>query len=171
MQEKNKQIIKNLQSDNTDIVMEAIKQVKESSNRSLLPNLVELLNSTKNQNIYDTVLAVFTDLKDTESIPILVEAIRNCTDAKSLKQLVAACWMNGMDYSQEVDVFSEILSSSNYETAIEAFTVLTSCEAKIGVEVYEESLKLLMKNIDEKDSHKQALIQEGVKELKRLAEI
>lgn len=72
------------------------------------------------------------------------------------KQLLTACWQNGLDFSTFVPVFIDQVINEDWETAFEAFTVIDNLEylpsdAIINVSV--EKINLAMPNADEQKKY------------------
>jgi nicotinate-nucleotide pyrophosphorylase len=91
---------------------------------------------------------LFANLKESDAIPLIVEAIQNQKYAPELKELVASCWENGLDYSNYLTLFVDLLIDSDFLVAFEAYTVIVNMtakidQAKIDVEIdrLEEAMK------------------------------
>jgi len=62
---------------------------------------------------------------------LIAEAIQNQKYAPELKELVASCWGNGLDYSNYLSLFVDLLIDSEFMVAFEAYTVIVNMTAKI----------------------------------------
>jgi len=135
--------ITNLQSSNAELVNETINQLSESGNSAYLPFLFELLHSTSNDEIKRRIARLLAELKHSDAIPLIIEAIKNKAYTKELQYLVSACWENGMDYSEHLSLFIDLMIQHEFMIAFEAHTVITNMTGKISAATCEqESTKI-----------------------------
>ncbi len=127
-QQKN---LKNLQSTDSTKVIEALEDLKVSGKVSDIPVLVELLHLSQNQEIKSKITSLFATLKDNDAIPLLIEAIQNPKYESELRELVSACWENGLDYGDYLPVFIDLLIENDFLIAFEAYTVIMNMTTKI----------------------------------------
>lgn len=133
-------ILKALQSADSNIVIEALDELRVSGKTSDIPILVEMLHQSQNPEIKTKIVGIFANLKDKDSVPLLIEAIQNQKYAPELKQLVSSCWENGLNYTNYLSLFVDLLISHDFLVAFEAYTVITNMEttidqAKIDTEI------------------------------------
>ncbi len=91
-----KTTLTNLQSDNTALVGDTLNELRETGNAAYVPFLVELLHATDNDDIKNRVVRLLAELKHSDAIPLIIEAIKNGQYADELQYLVSACWENGI---------------------------------------------------------------------------
>jgi len=147
-----KNILKGLQSSDSLKVIETLEELRVSGKVSDIPLLLEMLQVSKNPEIKAKITDLFANLKESDAIPLIVDAIRNLRFAPELKDLLATCWENGLDYSQYLSLFVDILIDSDFLVAFEAYTVImnmtsTIDQAKIDVEI--DRLEEVVKNEQE----------------------
>lgn len=133
-------ILKALQSADSIVVIEALDELRVSGKTSDIPILVEMLHQSKNSEIKAKIAGIFANLKDKDSVPLLIEAIQNQKYAPELKQLVSSCWENGLNYTNYLSLFVDLLIRHDFLVAFEAYTVITNMEttidqAKIDTEI------------------------------------
>ena len=139
----NQNTITNLQSNNAELVNETINQLSESGNSAYLPFLFELLHSTSNDEIKRRIARLLAELKHSDAIPLIIEAIKNQAYTEELQYLVSACWENGMDYSGHLSLFVDLMIDHEFMIAFEAHTVITNMTGKISAATCEqESTKI-----------------------------
>jgi len=157
----NQDTITNLQSSNAELVNETINQLSESGNSAYLPFLFELLHATSNDEIKRRIARLLAELKHSDAIPMIVEAIKNKAYTEELQYLVSACWENGMDYSEHLSLFIDLMIQHEFMIAFEAHTVITNMTGKISMAACEqESTKI-----------KNALLQVPVENRQMLEEV
>lgn len=140
---KDESIIGNLFSENDTIVLETLTEISHSGRIHFIPILAELLHSSKNQEIKDSIIKIFSELKQTSAVPVLVETIKNPKFINERELLIRTCWENGLDYSPYISDFIEILITGDYMTAFESYTVLINIEGKISSKDVETSIERL----------------------------
>jgi len=146
-QNKKKQIKTDLQSENPQIVLEAIQKLRQEGSPVLLESLIELLCSTENNDIKTSIILFLDDLKDKESVPVILEAIQNVKCKNNKCEIVSSCWKSGLDFSSALDVFLEILISDEFTIALEAYSVLENNIPILPKEDVDEHLNYLLKEI------------------------
>jgi len=135
--------LRNLNSPDSELVSETLNQLSESGNSAYVPFLVELLQATSNPEIKKRVTQLLAELKHSDAIPLIIEAIKNQKYNKELQYLVSACWENGMDYSEHLSLFVDLMIEHDFMVAFEAHTVITNMTGKISPEISRhESLKV-----------------------------
>jgi hypothetical protein len=133
-------ILKGLKSADAQKVIETIEELRVLGKTSDIPVLFELLHSSQNPEIKSKITALFANLKDNDAISLIIEAIQNQTYAPELKQLVSCCWENGLDYSNYLPLFVDLLINSDFLVAFEAHTVINNMvttidQVKIDIEI------------------------------------
>lgn len=127
----NSKVLDNLQSDNSELVTNTIKELRESGNSGYVPILIELLHASDNPEIKQKIISLLSDLKHSDAIPKIVDAIQNIKYASELRDLVATCWENGLDFSQHLNLFVDLVIKEEFLVAFEAFTVIENMSGKI----------------------------------------
>lgn len=128
----NQQIIAKLQSENDELVLETLEQMRVSGNLSYLPPLFELLRLSSNPAIKSAIIKLLADVKHIDIIPQLMAAIQDETNSGIRKDLVSICWENGLDFCTYLPVFVNLVITEELEVAFEAYTVITNMEGKIA---------------------------------------
>ena len=72
-----KEIISHFKSDDAKVVLEAIKKNRKEGNAISFQALLELLKDTDGPNVEAAIIEFLYDLKDEESIPVLIKAIQD----------------------------------------------------------------------------------------------
>ena len=139
-QDDHDSILKVLRSADADKVIESLDELRVSGRTSDIPILLEMLHLSQDKEIKSKILALFANLKESDAIPLMIEAIQNERYAPELKQLVSCCWENGLDYSHYLPLFVDLLIESDFLVAFEAYTVITNLittidQTKIDTEV------------------------------------
>jgi hypothetical protein len=120
----NKEIIKKLRSENSSIIIDTLKYIIKEGNKDILKEVIDLLNKTDETVIRNEAINIIENLKDQDSVPIIIDAIENSDYKNIIVILVASCWKNGLNFNQYITSFTEIFIQSEFLLAFEAFTVI-----------------------------------------------
>jgi len=157
-QNNHKNILEGLQSADSLKVIETLEELRVSGKVSDIPFLTELLHLTSNPEIKSKITGLFANLKESDAIPLIVEAIQNQKYAPELKELVASCWENGLDYSNYLTLFVDLLIDSEFLVAFEAYTVIVNMTAKIDQVKIDAEIDRLEEAMKTASDQKKALI-------------
>ena len=101
----NKDLIAQLQASDTPIVLATIKKISESGNSAYLVPLLDLLSKTSSEDVKKRLKLLLAELKHTDAIPVIIDAIQDEKYKKIQKELVSSCWENGLDFSNHISIF------------------------------------------------------------------
>lgn len=152
--------IYNLKSRNPEILLQTIDQIRVIGNAAHFVELLELLHETNNQHIKKQILKLFSDLKSTDTIPFMIEAIQNKRYADELKELLNCCWQNGLNYSSYLPLFIDLVIKEEFLISFEAFTVIENMYGKIDKTVITQQLEKINNSLGINDEQKKYLLNE-----------
>lgn len=155
---EHKDILKGLESANSLKVIETIEELRASGRATDIPLLVELLHLTQNPEIKTKITDLFANLKESNAIPQIVEAIQNQKYAPELKELIACCWENGLDYSNYLSLFVGLMIDNEFEIAFEAYTVIMNLETRIDQKIIDQEIDLLEQALSSASEQKRQLM-------------
>jgi hypothetical protein len=124
----NKEIIKNLKSGNIVLQIETLQYITKEGNKDILPEVFSLLNNTDETEIRDEIIKILEHLKEQKCVLDIVKAIGNQDYKEILPILVSSCWKNGLDYSDHLEIFTEVFIQADFQLAFDAFTVIDMIE-------------------------------------------
>ena len=124
----NKDIIKNLNSSNTDTVLKTLKFISQQGNKDVLINVIELLNTSSDDLIKNEIIKILENLKEQECVEIIVDSINNKRLKNILSDLISSSWKNGLSYEEYVESFVDVFINSDFQLAFDAFTVIDHFE-------------------------------------------
>ena len=117
-------LIKGLQSEKENIILNTISQLYINGTAELIPYVIRLYFVTRNEKIRNEILALLNNLKDQNACQYLVDAVIQYKGQESYHNIVSSCWQSGLDYSKYMDVFIDLVMEQELLTAIEAFSVV-----------------------------------------------
>ncbi len=153
-----KNILKGLQSADSLKVIETLKELRVSGKVSDIPVLLEMLHLSQNPEIKSKITELFANLKESNAIPLIVEAIQDQKYAPELKELVATCWENGLNFSNYISLFIDLLIENDLEVALEAYTVIMNTEHKIQQTTIDQEIEKLDKALPSAVEQKRQLL-------------
>lgn len=124
----NKEIIKNLRSEKTFVILETLKFISREGNKDIIGEVIELLDTTSDTIIRDEIIKILENLKDQECVPSIIKAIENKNYSGILSILVSSSWKNSLDFSEYAEVFTDVFIKSEFQLAFDAFTVIDNFE-------------------------------------------
>ncbi|MBE9468776.1 MAG: hypothetical protein IMY72_10740 [Bacteroidetes bacterium] len=161
------ELINGIKSDNAELVLSTLKEVRKEGSTAIIPELLLLLNNTNNEEIKKSITNLLNDLKDKKAVPHIIKAIKNKKYFNILHTLISSCWESGLDYSKYLNIFIDLCLTSEYLIALEAFTVIENMQEIVDENEKNIALKKLKDSIIlEKNNEKQTLLNELVKIVK-----
>ena len=118
-----------------DQVLAALNKLKESGNKDYLPILFELMVAGCEAEVERQIQRLIGTVKDKETIPVFINALQEEHFKPIRKNIATACWQNGLDFSDKIEFFVDLVINENWETAFEAFTVIDNMETLPSAEV------------------------------------
>ena len=134
------QILANLKSSDPEFVLETIENIRESGNPLILEGLCDLLHETPFHEIKKSILNLLSELKNKESIPHLIAAIKNKKYKNEQIDLIACCWQNGLSYNEYLPFFVDLVIHEEFLVSFEAFTVIENLYGQIEEETIEDEI-------------------------------
>ncbi|KJF43475.1 hypothetical protein [Draconibacterium sediminis] len=131
----NQTIKTQLFSADKDQVLAALNKLKESGNKDYLPILFELMVAGCEAEVEKQIQKLLGTVKDKETIPVFISALQEEHFKPIRKNIATVCWQNGLDFSNDIEVFVDLVINENWETAFEAFTVIDNFEHFPSAEV------------------------------------
>lgn len=153
-------LVAKLRSGKESQVLEALSELNNKGNHLYIPVLVEVLNLPAGEPIRDIILELLSELKDKQSVPLLVEAIGNESDLSIQKDLISCCWKNGLDFAEYLPFFTDLVINAEFETAFEAFTVIDSLINRPGPEERKKEISKIKFAMDAAGEIKERLLGE-----------
>lgn len=163
---ENKQdILKQLASNDMEVVKSAIEQIKQEGDISIAAELVDILQQSQDMAVITSLTALLSDVKDSDFKTILMDKLINATSGTGKANLLRICWESAIDFSEYLDVFVDMLLNEDFITALEASTVIENLGGKIPEEKLLAAIKRLETN---KDEDKSFLLEDTILHLKVL---
>ncbi|MBN2215507.1 MAG: hypothetical protein JW723_14835 [Bacteroidales bacterium] len=144
-----KLMISKLQSGRLSLIIEVLKEIKQSGSVRLIPYLFEIIASGRFTRVEDEIIRLISDIKERDAVPYIVESIKKYNFGDKTAGIIAICWQSRLDFSAYLPEFTGFFFQNDYQTSIEAFTVIEESLHNATCSQKEECLKIL-----ERDSSK-----------------
>lgn len=152
-------IINDFRSEDSKIVINAIKTNRKEGNQKTFKAMLELLKDTDEPTIEASIVEFLYDLKDEESVPVLMNAIQDEKFAFYHSFLVAAFWQSAIDGSDYLDDFVKLAINGDYMTSLEALTVVENFDNAFNHDlILELEADLTVAIEEEEDADKKVLL-------------
>ena len=119
-----KKILDRLNSEKESIVISTVSQLQFTGTPEILPHLCRLFFVSSSEGIKAEILNLLNNLKDENSVSYLVEALKKYKGQELYNDFVSACWQNGLDFSDDLQIFIDLVIEQELLTAVEAFSVV-----------------------------------------------
>ncbi|UCH13621.1 MAG: hypothetical protein JSV22_10985 [Bacteroidales bacterium] len=160
---KNAELRNKLYSDNHFVIIEALKEIKENGTINIIPCLFDLINEKTSDIIKKDILRLICDIKEQSAAPVLIDAISTRNFGEDTACVIATFWQSRLDFSSYLPTFIKIFIKEDYQTAIEAFTVIEESVSKISNKMQQECISILNSAADSITQEKKPLYRELVK--------
>ncbi len=154
-----KEIIKDLSASDTSIVLDAIKRSRANGNQIVFKTLLNVLKETDEPQVEAAIIQFLFDLKDNESVDVLIEAIQDASMNYYRSFLISSFWQAAIDGSDHLDVFVKAAIEGDYMVTLEALTVIENFDAAYSEhELLEYEADIQEASEKEENADKKALL-------------
>ncbi len=149
MDNNNIQQVKNLLSNSDkDTLPSVIEQIRDTGVPKLLPTLVDIYKKCDDTDVRTAIFNLLSDVSQRDIVDAMVDCIINETDINVKQMLITSCWYSRIDYLPRLEVFIDLVLSSPFELAFEAFTVIENRPSEISDERREQLTSYINNRID-----------------------
>jgi len=153
-------IIADLSSGIEEKILNAIQVLRHSGSPLYIPLLADLLIASGFDEVRKSILSLFADMKDKESVPVMVEIIENDRYRTIRKELIASCWLSGLDYSPYLPKLVSWVIENDMDIAFEAFTLIENLDHLPDAQTREAEIIRINHALRQADSLKSYLLKE-----------
>lgn len=142
------QLRKALKSKDNSIVLKTIQKIRDKGNNKLLPDLVNLYESSEDKDVLNNISNLLGDIHNQESAEILIKLVQKTTLVKSRKMILSACWQSRIDFIDYLETIIDIAITEPFEISFEAFTIIENIETKVNAARKAELINYAKSKID-----------------------
>lgn len=121
-------LVKELLSGNPVRIHSGLERLKEVGNEAYLPVLFDMLELDPAIEIKKEILSILGNIKLIRAPSFFADALSDNRYQRIKKELLTACWQNGLDYSEYFPLIIQIIINEDWETGFEAFTIIENSE-------------------------------------------
>ncbi|MEW5847009.1 MAG: hypothetical protein AB1777_12200 [Bacteroidota bacterium] len=125
---------KSIESSSDEAIIGLLADLRESGEDYMLSTIINLLFSSRSENLKNEVVNFLVDLKNKSSIVPIIEAIKQNKRSNDIHRLVSVCWQSRLDFTPYIDIFVDIMEHGDYEACLEAFTVIENMVENLNPE-------------------------------------
>ena len=162
---RKKEMIASLHSTEPKIVNKALHDIKKLGTSSLLPELIEVYVNTTNEQVTLGIESILNQLKESQSIDYLMQALKNQEYKAYHQKFAAAIWESGLDASSNLKELIEVALDTDYLTCLDILTVIENIEEGITESDIENGIAAISEQLQWKKSDNDPLLASIVKVL------
>jgi len=147
------------ESENESAIHDAIAYIHENGSLKTLPLLFDLLVATPSDNIKNDIYNCLADTKDKNATSIFIEALHDSRYVNEKARLLSVMWQSNLDFSKHTADFIQLLLMENYETALEAYTIIEICANILTEDEKAKYKKAISEALANEKSEKSALLE------------
>jgi len=162
LSDKQKTIVDNLISNSDEQVISLIQDFRENGELFIVQPLIEMIYSNRSETLKETIVEFLSDIRNPIVIDIITKSIQKNIGNQNTAGLVTACWQSNLDFSRELPLFIDILCSSDYQTSLEAFTVIENSISNLNSNEIDLYITTIESRLKDTPIEKQSLLTEMI---------
>ncbi len=119
------QLLVDLESTKDKVVLDAIVTARAKGHKTVLPSIIILL-SHANTEVSESAKSMLYDLKDQDSIDVILNSYENTTDKPIRNILLQSLWQSNIQPVNHVSKIVKIGLDGTLEDCIEVFSIITN---------------------------------------------
>ena len=152
-------IIKDLQGNDTQKVLTAIKQLRKSGKPEAIEPLLDVYLVNKDSEVQQAITELLFDLKAENTTQAIINAIENDKYFSIKAFLISIFWQSGLDASNHLSYLVQEAVNGDFNVCLEALTVIENFDATFGEDEVNDLIFDVEETIDmEENEEKQKLL-------------
>lgn len=124
LNDEQKALVKQLESNNPASVKKSLESIRESGNVHMLSAVFDLYQRNLSADLQSNILQLVMDVKERRAPEFIAKALSERKWESGLSELLSAIWQSGLDYGAYLTVFIPFVKSSDMNVAMEALTCI-----------------------------------------------
>ena len=125
------ELLKKLDSKEPKDIINAIKSLKVSGDKSVIEPLVKLYTTTQNNAIKNEISDLLNTLKSTEAPDEVIKCLSNDKYALARTMLLSSIWNSNLDYTNYLDEIVKAGTKGDMMDAMECLTIIENMEGTL----------------------------------------
>ena len=130
-----KVLVDQLLSTDNNSQLHAIEIIQQNGNVHYVPVLLALYEKSKSTEVRKKITNLLNSIKDPKVAPIVIQQLQESKSEEIRSMLLTSCWSSGIDYSDYLPVFIDVILTGEYMTAFEALTIIDNIDGKFDKKV------------------------------------
>jgi len=160
--DKQKTVVDNLISNSDEQVISIIQNFRENGELFIIQPLIEMIYSNRSETLKEAIVEFISDIRNPVVVEIITRSIQKNIGNQNTAGLVTACWQSNLDFSRELPLFIDILCSSDYQTSLEAFTVIENSISNLNKKEIDLYIATIESKLKDTPIEKQSLLTEMI---------
>ncbi len=149
-------------------LLKTLAYYRKNSDLDLLPSILDLLGSSRGQEIKDAVAELCLDIRTADTAITVMDYISETPNTEIRRQLMSIIWQTGQDLSLRAhQIVKILLQEDDFQAAFDCFTVLENCTESITPETASSLLEMVRAANGENNPATSALIESAADYLLR----
>jgi hypothetical protein len=132
-----------------DKILEALKLAGDVGNDKLIPVVISLALTNKNEEIVRAAKELIRSIKSKALLPELIEAIKTAKKNSDKQELTSLCWESGQNCDPHFRFFVDLALKEPFEVALEAITVIEEMSGNFELKDLQDAISDVEKAIAE----------------------
>lgn len=146
-----------INSDQREIVIEALNELRTIGNTEFLNDIIYALKHNDDQLVIGEIWKFLKDINEDEAANYFVDWIKNPDFIELRDDIISICWQTRIDFSQHIQFYTDIVLSESYINAVEAFTTIENSMERVNSEEKNRCLEKIDQKSMELDTEKSKL--------------
>ncbi len=149
--------IKQLYSQQEKEVIEALIKLRNSGDEEIMDALIDVLVATQSKEVYDEICKILYDLKNQESVKIIIDSLQLEKTQNHRHILISALWQSSIKSEEYLKELVDAAIVNDFITCLECLTVIENM-VKPAEEDVIYGLRKLDQEISKKSTEKTSLL-------------
>lgn len=160
-------IIDQINSSNDENTISLILELRDNGGLYLVNTFLNILLSNRSEALKRTVIETLANINDLKAAKLYVDFIRSNFETNRITDVLTICWQSRLDFTDDIEIFFDLLCKSDYQTAFEAFTVIENNLDSLTTEQLANYISIVKSKVSKADRDKQLLLLEMVSTLEK----
>jgi len=152
----------NLKEGSDEFIISTLEELRESGEDYMVDSIINLLFSKRSEVLKEAVVNFLVDVKNQAAAINIINTIKEKRNSADVARLVSVCWQSRLDFSNDIELFMELLCKADYQTSIEAFSVIENALDNTSDEKIAEYTLYLRDEVNKTSTDKQPLVQQMI---------
>ncbi len=156
-----------LYSSNPKVIEEALKNLRDSGNINILPDIFAIYKGYKDTDLGKKIFSFLCDIKCSEAVPLIISLLDNIEYVNLKQDILSICWQSRLDFSAYLSKFTDLFITEQLPVAFEAFTVIEYLELDGQEDLISENIEKLEQSVSDISDDKKELLVDLVNVLRK----